>query len=200
MSEWTLMELEGLLVKEAYGNSFTFATVIPEDRAKGTPAMKVGLGWFTQKNGGLTKASLNPNASPSSMGFANSIISDITELYVQLIKDHPSDWATQILIRKGYATVPSDRDLIKAKTFENIPVDVIKNLAMSYSLQEVMFLIVAGVEDFAADWLPVLKGIKEDDPSFQYEDALKYIELGIPADELTASIHLPFDMVEELYS
>lgn len=200
MNEWTLIELEGFLSREEHEDSFTFTALIPEDKVKGTPAMKAGLGWFTQKNRGLVKASFNPNAAPADMKFVNSVVSEITELYVQLIKEHPTDWPIQILMRKGYATIPSDHTLQKAKTFESISLAVIEELAQTYSLQEIMFLLVSGTENEAHKWLSVLKAIKQEDSSFQYEDALKYIELGIPSTELSVNIHLPFDMVEELYS
>jgi len=198
MNEWIMLELDGFLQRQELENSFTFTTVLPPNTEKGIDALRVGLGWVLPSSG-LTKASFNPYPESRDLMLLNILLSKIAEDYTQLTQSNSPNWRADILLRKGYVTTADDEYLDKAEMFRDVDIDTMNSLVRQYSFTEIAFLVAAGISEDAEIWLEVLEDLQARNPNFKYQDALKYIRLGVPVQDLSTTIQLPFHLVEDLY-
>lgn len=198
MNEWIMLELDGFLQKQELENSFTFTTVLPPDPKKGIDALRVGLGWVLPSSG-LMKASFNPYPESRDLILLNILLSKIAEDYAQLTQSNSPNWRADILLRKGYVTTADDKYLDNAEMFRDVDIDTMNSLVRQYSFTEIAFLVAAGISEDAEIWLEVLEDLQARNPQFRYQDVLKYIRLGVPVQDLSTTIQLPFHLVEDLY-
>lgn len=195
MNEWTLMELGGYLERKTLPGGFTFTKTIPRNTEYGTPEMVVGLGWFIP--GGIGKASYLPNSQK--WQFANPILDSLNEVYLYMHQQKPDTWQEETIFRKGYAAFGYDRELRTAQLFENVSRDTLAQLREQYSFEEVVFIIAARLYQDTALWMRTLRQIRTNNPNFEFEDAIRYIELGVPPQSLADSLEMPFHVVKDLY-
>jgi len=120
MSEWTMMELNGLLERENLPDGFTFSTVYPGDLVYDLPDIRIGMGWFVDNGRSLLKGSLIPHSTGTQLQLANTTISAVTDLYLDAVAENPDEWGLSIIARKGYVTDVDDRGLNHVRSFTEL--------------------------------------------------------------------------------
>jgi hypothetical protein len=196
VNQWALFELGGLLKRTNMNGSFTFLANIPANPELGTPAMIVGLGWFEAGNKTLNHASFIPLLNDT---FSNSVISEVTETYLEAMQVEPEQWQRYILLRKGYVSDSINFASHESVSLSSLGLDDLKVLEKSYMFEEILFLCFAGMHEQPLEWITVLREAKKKDPEFQFMEALTFTRIGVQADQFESARGLPTDLLEALY-
>jgi hypothetical protein len=200
MSQWTVMELDGLLERETLPDGFTFSTVYPGDLVYNLPDVRIGLGWFVDNGRSLMKGSLVPHSTGTQLQLANTAISAVTDMYLPAVAESPDDWGLSIIARKGYVTDVEDRGLNNVRSFTDLDESKVGDMLAEHGFPVLAFLVNSGVVKDADLWLDALKQVKQADPDVDMRDVSKLIRMGVEADDLESVINLPLAVVEGIYS